>query len=88
MVLASSKHGQDSKARKEMRSQLKYNLEEKNAKRYAGIGFEGNNYSKQDSLINNSCFFINFVVSIVYTSVFGFFKKKKKNFGSLGKNRK
>ena len=46
-----------------MRSELKYNLEDKSAKRYAGIGFEGNNYSKQDKLINNSRFFINFVVS-------------------------
>ena len=51
-----SKHEQDPKAKNEMRSQLKYNLEEKIAKRYAGIGFEGNNYSKQDNLINNSRF--------------------------------
>ena len=61
----SSKHGKDPKAKKEMESWLKYNLEDKSAKRYAGIGFEGNNYSKQDNLINNSRFFINFVVSIL-----------------------
>ncbi len=52
-----SKHGQDPKAKNEMRSQLKYNLEDKSAKRYAGKGFEGNKYSKQDNLINNSRFF-------------------------------
>ena len=59
-----SKHGQDPKAINEMRSWLKYNLEEKNAKRYAGIGFEGNNYSKQYNLTNNLLFFIDFIVSI------------------------
>ena len=48
-----SKHGQDPKAKKEMESQLKYNLEEKSAKRYTGIGFEANNCQKQDNLINN-----------------------------------
>ena len=58
-----SKHGQDPKANNEMRKWLKLNLEEKSAKRYAGIGFEGNNYSKQVNLIINSRFFINFVVS-------------------------
>ena len=58
-----SKHGQDPEAKIETKSQLKYNLEDKSAKRYAGIGFEGNNYLKQDNLINKSRFFKNFVVS-------------------------
>ena len=53
----SSKHGQDPKANNEMRSWLKYNLEDKNAKRKAGMGFIGNNFPKQDSLINNLLFF-------------------------------
>ena len=61
-----SKHEQNPKANNEMRSWLKYNLEDKKAKRYSGIGFEGNNYSKQDNMINNSRFFINFVVSTYY----------------------
>ena len=60
----SSKHGQDPKAKKEMESWLKYNLEEKSANWYNGKGFEANNYLKQDSLINNLIFFIDFVVSI------------------------
>ena len=59
----SSKNGKDPKANNEMRSGLKYNIEDKSAKRYAGKGFEGNNYSKKYNLINNSRFFINFVVS-------------------------
>ena len=63
MAPPSSKHGQAPKAKNDVRSQLKYNLEDKSAKRYAGKGFEGNNYSKQDNLINNSRFFVNIVVS-------------------------
>ena len=59
----SSKHGQDPKAKKEMESWLKYNLEDKSAKRYSGKGFEANNYPKQDNLINNLLFFIDFVIS-------------------------
>ena len=59
----SSKNGQNPETKKEMRSQLKYNLEEKNAKRYSGKGFEGNNCPKQDNLINNLLFFIDFVVN-------------------------
>jgi len=61
-----SKHEQDPKAKNEMRSQLKYNLEDKSAKRYSGKGFEGNKYQKIDNLINNSRFFNKiFVVSII-----------------------
>ena len=41
------KHGQAPKANNEMRSGLKYNLEDKSANWYAGIGFEGNNYIKK-----------------------------------------
>jgi hypothetical protein len=58
----SSKHGQDPKTKKEIESWLKYNLEEKNAKRYSGKWFEANNSPKQDNLINNLLFFIDFVV--------------------------
>ena len=64
MALPGSKHGQDPEAKKEMESWLKYKLEEKNENRYAGKGFEENNYPKQDNLINNLLFFIDFVVSI------------------------
>ena len=39
-----SKHGQAPKANNEMRSWFKYNIEDKSAKRYTGIEFEGNNY--------------------------------------------
>ena len=60
VALPSSKHGQAPKAKNEVRSELKYNLEDKSAKRYAGIGFEGNNYPKQYNLINNSRFFYKF----------------------------
>ena len=59
-----SKHEQDPKAKNQVRSDFKYNLEDKSAKRQTGIGFEGNNYPKIDNLINNSRFYINFVVSI------------------------
>ena len=72
-----SKHEHDPKAKKEMESWLKYNLEEKSAKRYAGIGFEGNNYSKQDNLIYNSRFFINFVVSNIPLLTLICLKKRK-----------
>ena len=64
----SSKHGQDPKAKKEMKGGLKYNLEDKSAKRYSGKGFEENNYLKQDNLINNLRFFIKIVVSKCYNS--------------------
>ena len=67
MAPPGSKHEQDPKAKNEVRSELKYNLEDKSIKRYAGIGFEGNNYSKQDNLINKSRFFMNFVVSTVFS---------------------
>ena len=58
-----SKHEQDPEAKKEMRIWLKCKLEDKSAKRYAFKGFEAINYPKRDNLINNSCFFINFVLS-------------------------
>ena len=64
MAPPGSKHGQDPKTKNEMESWLKYNLEEINAKRYSGKGFEPNNCPKQDNLINNLLFFIDFVVSI------------------------
>ena len=63
MAAPNSKHNKDPKAKIEMRSKFKYNLEDKSAKRYAGIRFEGNNYSKQENLINNLLFFIKIVVS-------------------------
>ena len=63
VALPRSKHGQAPKTKNEMESWLKYNLEEKNAKRYSGRGFEANNYLKQDNLINNLLFFIDFLVS-------------------------
>ena len=47
MAPPGSIYQQDSKAKNEMRNGLKYNLEDKSAKRYAGIGFEGNNYSNK-----------------------------------------
>ena len=49
-----------------MDSQLKYNLEVKSAKRYAGKGFEAFNYPKREKLINNLRFFINIVVSVIF----------------------
>ena len=48
MAPPSSKHGQDPKAKKEIRSWLKNNHEDKSAKRRVGKGFEGNNYQKED----------------------------------------
>ena len=46
-----SKHGQDPKAKKEMESWLKYNLEDKSAKRKVDRGFEANNCQKRENLI-------------------------------------
>ena len=63
MAPPGSKHGQDPKAKNEMRNGLKYNLEDKSAKIQTGRGFEANNYPKQDNLINNLRFFINIIVS-------------------------
>ena len=59
-----SKHEQDPKAKNEVRSELKYNLEDKSAKRQTGKGFEVNNYPKLDTLIHNLRLFMNIVVSI------------------------
>ena len=53
MAPPSSKHGQDPKTNNEMESQLKYNLEDKSAKRKAGRRFDRNNYPKKDNLSNN-----------------------------------
>ena len=64
MALPSSKHEYNPKAKKEMRSQLKYNLEDKSAKRQTGKGFEVNNFPKLDTLINNLRLFMNIVLSI------------------------
>ena len=80
MALPGSKHGQDSDAKKAMESQLKYNLEDKSAKRYAGIGFEANNYLKRDNLINNLRFFINIVVSNAFPSKYGEGQVQKPSF--------
>ena len=52
MANSSNKHGQDPKAKKEMESWLKYNLEDKSAKRKISKGFEGNKSPKTDNLIN------------------------------------
>ena len=46
-----------------MKTQLKYNLEDKSAKRQTGKGFEVNNYPKLDTLIHNLRLFMNIVVS-------------------------
>ena len=65
MAPPSSKHEYNPYGKKEIESQLKYNLEDKSAKRYSGKGFDGNNYPKQYNLINNLLFFIDFVVSMI-----------------------
>ena len=62
MATPGSKHELAPKANNEMKTQLKYNLEDKSAKRYAGKGFEANNCPKRENLMNNSRFFINIVV--------------------------
>ena len=59
-----SKHGQDLKPNKETESLLKFNLEDKSENKEVSRGFEANNYLKQDNLINNLRFLINFVVSM------------------------
>ena len=56
MAPPSSKYRLDPKAKKEMESWFKYNLEDKKAKWKAGKGFEANNCPKQDNLINNLLF--------------------------------
>ena len=50
--LHGSKHEQDQKAKNEIISWLKYNLEDKSAKRKISKGFEGNKSPKKDNLIN------------------------------------
>jgi hypothetical protein len=60
MAAPSSKHNKDSKAKIEMRSRLKYNLEDKMSRIKVEKGFEGN----KDEIKNNimkiwvKCFFV------------------------------
>ena len=51
-----SKHGQDPKAKKEMESLLKYNLEDKSENKEVSRGFEANNYQKIDNFMKNYVF--------------------------------
>ena len=63
MAPPSSKQRQDPKANNQIKSWLKYNLEDKSPKKKAGMEFESFNYPKKDNLINNLRFFINIAVS-------------------------
>ena len=69
MAAPSSKHNKDPKAKIEMRSRLKYNLEDKMSLEQIGKGFEGNKDQINDDIMKIFQIFIPMIVS----SSFSFF---------------
>ena len=64
MAAPSSKHNKDPKAKIEMRSRLKYNLEDKMSIEQIGKGFEGNKDQIKDNIMKILLIFILMIVSI------------------------
>ena len=65
MAAPSSKHNKDPKAKIEMRSRLKYNLEDKMSIEKIGKGFEGNKDQIKDNIMKIIRIFISMIVSIL-----------------------
>ena len=63
MAAPSSKHNKDPKAKIEMRSRLKYNLEDKMSRIKVGKGFEGNKDQITDNIMKILLIFITMIVS-------------------------
>ena len=63
MAAPSSKHNKDPKAKIEMRSKLKYNLEDKMSIEKIGKGFEGNKDQINDDIMKIFQIFIPMIVS-------------------------
>ena len=63
MAAPSSKHNKDPKAKIEMRSKLKYNLEEKQSKEQIGKRFEGNKDKINDDIMKMLRIFILMIVN-------------------------
>ena len=64
MAAPSSKHNKDPKAKIEMRSRLKYNLEDKMSIEQIGKEFEGNKDQINDDIMKIFRIFIPMIVSI------------------------
>ena len=64
MAAPSSKHNKDPKAKIEMRSRLKYNIEDKMSIKKIGTGFEGNKNQINDDIMKIFQIFIPMIVSI------------------------
>ena len=63
MAAPSSKHKQDPKAKMEMRSRLKYNIEDKMSIEKIGKGFEGNKDQIKNDIMKILRIFILMIVS-------------------------
>ena len=61
MAAPSSKHNKDPKAKIEMRSRFKYNLEDKMSRIKIGKGFEGNKDQIKDNIMKIFRFFISMI---------------------------
>ena len=66
MAAPSCKHNKDPKAKIEMRSRLKYNIEDKMSIEQIGKGFEGNKDQINDDIMKILRIFILMMVSIMY----------------------
>ena len=64
MAAPSSKHNKVPKAKIEMRSRLKYNLEDNKSMEQIGKGFEGNKDQIKDNIMKILIIFITMIVSI------------------------
>ena len=67
MAAPSSKHNKDPEAKIEMRSRLKYHLEDKMSRIKVGKGFEGNKDQISDNIMKILLIFISMMVSINQT---------------------
>ena len=63
MAAPSSKHNKDPKAKIEMRSRLKYNIEDKMSIKQIGKGFEENKNQINDDIMKILLIFIPMIVS-------------------------
>ena len=63
MAAPSSKHNKDPKAKIEMRSRLKYNIEDKMSIEQIGKGFEGNKDQIKDNIMKILRIFITMIIS-------------------------
>ncbi len=84
MAAPSSKHNKDPKAKIEMRSRLKYNIEDKMSIEQIGKGFEGNKDQIKDNIMKILRIFILMIVSIIKKVIV--FESQFRSIGFIAKN--